>query len=64
MNYALRKLYDEGSFYKYDAFFLITNDSEFEKKNIIKKCLIFLINIKNWQFCLLVQKKWGEKNNT
>ena len=32
MNYALRKLYDEGSFYKYDAFFLITNDSEFEKK--------------------------------
>ena len=61
MNYALRKLYDEGSFYKYDAFFLITNDSEFEKKNIIKKMLNIFDQHKKLAILSPCSKKWGEK---
>ena len=61
MNYALRKLYDEGSFYNYDAFFLITNDSEFENKRIIKKMLNILDKHKKLAILSPCSKNWGEK---
>ena len=61
MNYALRKLYDEGSFYNYDAFFLITNDSEFENKRIIKKMLSILDKHEKLAILSPCSKKWGEK---
>ena len=61
MNYALRKLYDENKFHKYDAFFLLTNDSEFEKKPLIKKLLEHLDNDEKLGLISPCSKKWGEK---
>ncbi len=37
MNYGLSKLYEEGKFYNYDAFILLTNDTIFENYKIIDK---------------------------
>ncbi len=61
MNYALRKLYDENRFHKYDAFFLLTNDSEFENKPIIKKLLSYLDKDEKLGMISPCSKKWGEK---
>jgi len=36
MNYGLKRLYDLKLFNKYEAFFLITNDAELEKKKKIE----------------------------
>jgi hypothetical protein len=36
MNFGLSQLWSENSFEKYDAFFLLTNDTEFESKATIK----------------------------
>ena len=36
MNYGLSMLYKENKFYNYDAFFLLTNDTELEEKKTIK----------------------------
>ena len=37
MNYGLSKLYEEGKFYNYDAFILLTNDSIFQNYKITNK---------------------------
>ena len=39
MNYGLSMLFKEKKFYKYDAFFLLTNDTELEKKSTIKNLI-------------------------
>ncbi len=61
MNYGLFKLLEEGLFHKYDAFFLVTNDTELEpKKNVIT-----LLNIMNEHKRLGIlspcSKHWGER---
>ena len=61
MNYALSKLYNEGNFKKYDAFFLITNDSEFEDKPIIDKLLKLFDTHDRLAVLSPCSKKWGEK---
>ncbi len=61
MNYALSELYKEGKFHNYDAFFLISNDSEFQNKPIIKKLLKFLDNHDRLAVLSPCSKKWGER---
>lgn len=39
MNYALSQLWKEKTFFEYEAFFLLTNDTEFSKKETIKPLL-------------------------
>lgn len=61
MNYALRKLYDEDKFCNYEAFFLLTNDSEFENKKIIKLLLEYFDSHKRLAILSPCSKSWGEK---
>lgn len=61
MNYALRKLYDDGKFCNYDAFFLLTNDSEFENKAVIKKMLEYFDKHERLAILSPCSKNWGEK---
>ena len=63
MNYALRKLYDEDKFCNYEAFFLLTNDSEFENKKIIKLLLEYFDSHKRLAILSPCSKSWGEKKN-
>ena len=60
MNYALRKLYDENKFCNYEAFFLLTNDSEFENKKIIK-LLLKCTTHKRLAILSPCSRSWGEK---
>ncbi len=61
MNYGLVKLLEEGLFQKYDAFFLLTNDTELESK----KNVFTLLNIMNEHKRLGIlspcSKHWGER---
>ena len=61
MNYGLLKLYEEDKLNDYDAFFLITNDSVFERKPIIKKLLSYFDNDKKLGILSPCSKFWGEK---
>ena len=61
MNYGLLILYEEDKLNDYDAFFLITNDSVFERKPIIKKLLSYFDNDKKLGILSPCSKFWGEK---
>ena len=61
MNYGLSMLFKEKKFYKYDAFFLLTNDTELEKKSTIKDLIdIFEIH-KRLGILSPCSRRWGEK---
>lgn len=61
MNFGLSNLYKENKFKNYKYFLLLTNDSEVESENFLKK----LITIMNKFKCIAIlspcSKKWGEK---
>lgn len=61
MNYGLKRLYDLKLFNKYEAFFLITNDAELEKKKTIEP--LYNIMKKNKKIGIIspCSKEWGEK---
>ena len=61
MNFALDQMIKENKFNNYEYFFLLTNDSEVEKKPFIKKLNTILK--KNPKIGILspCSKKWGEK---
>ncbi len=61
MNYALKKLYLEKRFYKYKYFFLISNDTELEKKRTIKTLKSIAKKYKKIGMVVPCSKKWGEK---
>ena len=62
MNYGLSMLFKEKKFYKYDAFFLLTNDTELEKKSTIKVLIdIFEIH-KRLGILSPCSRRWGEKS--
>ena len=55
MNFGLLKLWKENKFEKYDAFLLLTNDTEFQNPMIANKMIRILKNIKKLEFFLLAQ---------
>jgi hypothetical protein len=62
MNYGLLKLYEEGKFYNYDAFLLLTNDTELsEGEPIIDTLMSVLDEHKRVGLLSPCSQKWGEK---
>lgn len=60
MNYALSNLYREKKFNNYEAFFLITNDTIFEKYEIIEKLYKILFSQNRLAILSPCSKNWGE----
>ena len=61
MNYGLSMLFKENKFFKYDAFFLLTNDTELENKSTIETLLEIFKNHKRLGILSPCSHKWGEK---
>ena len=62
MNYALLELSKSKNFEKYDAFFLLTNDTILSQKYTINKLLQILDNHKHLGIISPCSEKWGEKH--
>ena len=62
MNYGLHRLWLEGSFDGYDAFFLLTNDTELSQDNTLKKLIKVMDNHKKTGIISPCSIDWGEKN--
>ena len=62
MNYGLSMLYKEGRFYNYDAFFLLTNDTELEERKTIKVLVEIFNKHKRLGILSPCSQKWGEKS--
>ena len=61
MNYALLNLFKEKNWDKYEAFFLLTNDTEFHEKETIKPLISILKKHKHIGILSPCSQKWGEK---
>ena len=61
MNYGLSELWKSGAFLKYDAFFLLTNDTELEEKETIAPLLDILDKQKEIGILSPCSRRWGEK---
>ena len=61
-NYALTMLYKEKKFENYDYFFLVTNDTVFERKRILKPLLKIMNKHKRLGVLSPCSKHWGEFN--
>ena len=62
MNYGLSQLYKEGRFENYDAFLLLTNDTEFKNKNNVKILSEILNEHKKIGILSPCSDRWGEIN--
>jgi len=61
MNYALLKLWEENIWSDYDAFFLLTNDTELSQEPTINKLKQILEKHKRIGILSPCSSKWGEK---
>ena len=61
MNYGLSNLWKEGKFQNYDAFFLLTNDTELHEKPTIKILLSVLESHPKVGILSPCSQRWGEK---
>jgi hypothetical protein len=61
MNYGLSQLWKEGKFNNYDAFFLLTNDTEFEKGPTLTPLMKIMDQYKSIGILSPCSKSWGEK---
>lgn len=61
MNFGLLNLFNEGKYRQYDAFFLLTNDSEVQDKPIINILLEILDSHERVGLLSPCSKKWGEQ---
>jgi len=61
MNYGLSQLWKEGKFQKYEAFFLLTNDTEFESKSTVQPLLEILDNHSRLGIVSPCSHRWGER---
>ena len=61
MNFALSNLWREGKFKKYEAFLLLTNDTEFKTKKFIKTFLDIFDNNPKMAILSPCSKTWGER---
>ncbi len=60
MNYGLLKLWKSKKWKEYDAFFLLTNDTEFEKKDSISKLKNYLLKYPKIGILSPSSSSWGE----
>ena len=60
MNYALLKLIEEDKFSKYEAFFLITNDTELKKSKSLSKLMEILNSHPKIGLLSPCSENWGE----
>ncbi len=61
MNYGLSQLFKEGKFDKYEAFFLLTNDTELKEIATIKNMLNILHTHKRVGILSPCSERWGER---
>ena len=61
MNFGLSMLFKEKKFFNYDAFFLLTNDTELENKKTIKPLIDIFEEHKRLGILSPCSKRWGEK---
>ena len=61
MNFGLSALYRDGKFKDYDAFFLLTNDTELEDRSIIEPMLDILEEHRAVGILSPCSKRWGER---
>lgn len=61
MNHGLAQLVKEGRFKDYDAFFLLTNDTEFEKKPTVAPLMSILDNHPHLGILSPCSERWGER---
>ena len=61
MNFGLSKLWQEKKFSEYEAFFLLTNDSELRKRPTIEPLLKTMIEIGKIGILSPCSKMWGER---
>jgi len=61
MNFGLSQLYIDGRYKQYDYFFLLTNDTEFQKGPVIKPLLDVLSEHSRVGLISPCSKRWGER---
>jgi hypothetical protein len=61
MNFGLSELWKSNHFQLYDAFFLLTNDTEFEAKKTIKPLLDIMDSQPKLGILSPCSKRWGER---
>jgi hypothetical protein len=61
MNYGLNEIYKSGDFFQYDAFFLLTNDIEFDDRPVVAPLLNILKNHPDIGIISPCGRDWGEK---
>ena len=61
INYGLSQLWLEGNFKKYDAFFLLTNDTEFSESPTLAPLMNILDQIVSIGILSPCSRTWGEK---
>jgi hypothetical protein len=61
MNFGLSQLWEEGRFKQYDAFFLLTNDTEFQQKPTLAPLVAILDRHPRVGILSPCAERWGEK---
>lgn len=61
MNYGLSRLWIEGKFKQYDAFFLLTNDTEFQNKPTLAPLIAILDQHPRVGILSPCAERWGER---
>lgn len=61
MNYGLSELWKEGKFAQYDAFFLLTNDTEFQPRPTVAPLMAILDAHPRVGILSPCSERWGEK---
>ena len=61
MNFGLAQLLKEGKFYQYDAFFLLTNDTEFKAGPTLAPLISILNNHPRVGILSPCSERWGER---
>ncbi|MBN2164493.1 MAG: hypothetical protein JXR25_04950 [Pontiellaceae bacterium] len=61
MNYGLAQLWKEGIFSQYSAFFLLTNDTEFENRQTIRPLMNILEEHRRVGILSPCSPRWGER---
>lgn len=61
MNYGLSQLWNEGKFHQYEAFFLLTNDTELETKETVSPLLSLLDQHPRIGIISPCSRRWGER---
>lgn len=61
MNFGLSQLWNEGKFKQYDAFFLVTNDTEFQTKSTLAPLIAIMDHHPRVGVLSPCAERWGER---